>query len=359
MKNISDFLKKNNIIRVAPDDTLSEALGQLSSSHDAAFVMDEKDNFLGVINPYHALIKSSANDGDTKVENCLYHPPKIHENDSLGRIASMMTQSKVHYLPVFNDKEEFVGITSARRLLRLMRDSVDRMYLRQIILSKDRPLMTVKEDDTIAKALTLFKEHKISKLVVINNAMKLTGVLSYYDLIPYLIAPGKRKKGGRGSDSIEPFKKLKVKNYAIKKLLTLQEDKMVSDAIDMMLGHDKGSVVVVDTTDHPMGIVTTRNILELLQSDEEQKPVQLTTKNFNDAHISVITDLVDYVFDHIQKDDSIRSAEVIAEEEKEGVLFRIAIHLIPDKGKMIVFTREGNDLPGMLRELKNLVRQEK
>ena len=359
MKNVKDLLKKNDIIRVSPEDTLSQALGQLSSSHDAAFVMDEKDNFLGVINPYYALIQSSAYDGDTKVENCLFHPPKINENDTLGRIASMMTESKVHYLPVFNDKNEFVGITSGRRLLALIRDSVDGMTLGQVLAAKNHPLVSIDENESISKALALYKDEKVSKLVVVNNQNKVTGLLSYYELIPYLIAPGKRKKGGRGSDEQEPFQKLKVKNYAVKTLLTLQEDKTVSEAIDMMLKQERGSVVVVDSTDHPKGIVTTRNILELLQGETDKKPVQLTSKNFNEAHISVVTELVDYVFEHIQNDADIRSAEVIAEEAKEGVLFRVAIHLIPEKGKMIVYEREGKDLPSMLRELKGLVRQEK
>jgi len=359
MKNVKDLLKKNDIIRVSKDDTLSQALGHLSSSHDAAFVMDEKDNFLGVINPYYALIQSSAYDGDTKTENCLHHPPRIYEVDTIGRIAKMMSESRIHYLPVFNDKEEFVGITSARRLLKLMRNAVDRIYLKGMIESKSTPYQTVKESDMIAQAINLFKEHKISKLLVLDNNKKLVGVLSYYDIVPYMIAPGQRKKGGRGSDERVSFKNEKIKNYMQKTLQILTEDKTAADAIDIMLEKEKGSVIVVDENGQPLGIITTRNLLDILHTQEDQKQVQLTTKNFNDAHISVITELVDYVSDHIQKEETIRSAEVIAEEEKTGVLFRISIHLIPEKGKMLVYEREGKDLPGMLRELKGLVRQEK
>lgn len=359
MKNVKDLLKKNGIIRVSREDTLSQALGQLSSSHDAAFVMDEQDNFLGVINPYYALIQSSAYDGDTKTENCLHHPPKIYEEDTIGRIAKMMSESRIHYLPVFSQKEQFVGITSARRLLKLMRDSVNRIYLKGLVESKSTPYQTVRENDTVGHAIALFKEHKISKLVVLGNQDKLVGVLSYYDLVPYMIAPGKRKKGGRGSDEQNSFKNAKVKNYMQQSLQLLTQDKTAADAIDVILNKGRGSVIVVDEKEHPIGIITTRNLLDILHMQEDQKPVQLTVKNFNDAHMSVVTELVDYVFEHIQKEDTVMSAEVIAEEEKQGVLFRISIHLIPVKGKMLVYEREGKDLPGMLRELKGLVRQEK
>lgn len=271
----------------------------------------------------------------------------------------MMSESRIHYLPVFNEQEQFVGITSARRLLKLMRDSVDRIYLKGMVDSKSTPFQTINENDTVARAISLFKHNKTSKIVVLDKNEKLVGILSYYDLVPYMIAPGQRKKGGRGSDERNTFKNAKVKNYMQKTLQILTEEKTAADAIDMILEKGGGSVIVVDDTEQPLGVITTRNILDILHMQDDQKPVQLTSKNFNEAHMSVVTELVDHVFDYIQKDDRFKSAEVIAEEEKKGVLFRIAIHLIPIKGKMIVYEREGKDLPGMLRELKELLRREK
>ena len=73
---ISEILKTEGIITVSPEDTLNRALSQLSSSHDAAFVVDDQENLLGVVNPYHSIINNSF-PGNAKVINCLTKPPKV------------------------------------------------------------------------------------------------------------------------------------------------------------------------------------------------------------------------------------------------------------------------------------------
>src|SRR3990167_10291057 len=117
-----DFVKTKNIIKIAPDTTLSHALSSLKSSHDAAFVFDEKDNYMGLVNPYYSIIKTSL-PGNAKIEHYLFHAPRIKLNDSVAKVARLMIESKVNYLPVFDDRNEFVGITSARRLFDLFKDS--------------------------------------------------------------------------------------------------------------------------------------------------------------------------------------------------------------------------------------------
>jgi hypothetical protein len=57
---IASLIKNSNIIRIHPDETISSAISKLSSSHDAAFAFDDNGKYMGVINPYYSLIKSSA-----------------------------------------------------------------------------------------------------------------------------------------------------------------------------------------------------------------------------------------------------------------------------------------------------------
>ncbi|MBP9690451.1 CBS domain-containing protein [Candidatus Woesebacteria bacterium] len=361
MKNIRDFLKKNNIIRVTPDDTLSSAIGQLSSSHDAAFVFDSNDVFHGIVNPYYALIQSGAREGNTKVETIMYHPPKIYSHDTLERIAEMMISSKVHYLPVFDEEDEFVGITSARRLMSLMKDSVSKIRISQLLQGKKRPILTILETATIAQALQIFQKDKVSKLVVVDEKNKLRGVLSYYDLLPYIIAPGNGKGQEKGQDNekAKPFDKLLVRNYMKKLMITMDGISPVSEAIAMMLDKKIGSVIMTDSTGSPVNILTTRDILGLLKSDGVTKEVKLTIKHFNPAHKAVIDEFADHIREQIREDDRYVRAELIVDEEKEGKLYHIAVHLVPQKGKLLVFDRQSKDLPTLLKELKELIRREK
>ena len=109
MIQLKDIIKTGRIIKISPEETISHAFSQMRTSHDAAFVFDGKDNFLGLINPYYALIKSSY-PGNAKVKHCLYHPPKLKINSSINKVAQLFIESKIHYLPVFDDQDRFLGI---------------------------------------------------------------------------------------------------------------------------------------------------------------------------------------------------------------------------------------------------------
>src|SRR3989338_2991380 len=101
MVKLSEILKTDDIIRVSPQENLSSALSKLTTSHDAAFVFANEE-FKGIVNPYYDLIKSSY-PGNAKVEHCMFHPPKIKENFPLSKVVELLIDSKIHYLPVFDD----------------------------------------------------------------------------------------------------------------------------------------------------------------------------------------------------------------------------------------------------------------
>ena len=136
--NLLDAVKTKNIIKISLEDSLSSALSHLSSSHDAAFIFDDKKKFVGVINPYHALIHASY-PGNAKVAHCLFHPPRVKRNFSISKVAQLFIESKLHYLPVFDERDEFIGITSARRLLLCTKSIRYLRYLFLRYLRKNQP----------------------------------------------------------------------------------------------------------------------------------------------------------------------------------------------------------------------------
>ena len=353
-----EIIKTTNIIKASPNDTLSMTLPHLTSSHDAAFVFNKKGAFLGVVNPYYCLIHSSY-PGTTKIEHCLFHPPRIIINDSLERVSQMMIESKIHYLPVFDGKNKFLGIMTARRVLNQIRDlPVARISISEVILHKKRPLVTLYDYDTIAQALHLFKEYKVSKLVVIDKNMKLHGVLTYYDLIPYLVAPGVRNNRSVRAGEKEQFNKMKVKNYSKPTVLALQENAKVSEAINLILTRSIGSVIVVDHESHPIGIVTTRDIMQLIQKGKLPKRIAVSTKHIERQYKTLETDLEAFVRSHIAKDREVRSARVRFDVEKNGGLFKIAVFLEPERGEVRVFEREGKDPVKLVKDIKQATRNE-
>ena len=267
--SLQDIVKTKNIIRVGLHDNLSSALSKLSTSHDAAFLFNDEDKFMGVVNPYYSLIKSSY-PGNAKVEHCVYHPPKIYIDYSIAKTADQFIQSKVHYLPVFDYEEHFLGIISARHLLAQFRDlPLFNKKIKDLFRGKGHPLSVISEDDTVTRAVNMFKLTKHSKLIVVNKDEKLKGILTYYDLISYLVAPKFTEKRGEREGKKTNFYHHKVKNFAKSYVLTLTPEHTLNEVIHLILDKKIGSVVVVDEKRHPIGIITTKDLLRFFIKSQQ------------------------------------------------------------------------------------------
>lgn len=317
MVELKSIIKTDKIIKISSEDTLSSALSRMRTSHDAAFVFDKNDKYLGVVNPYFDLIKSSY-PGNAKVGNCLNHPPRVRLNFSLPKIAELLIESKIHYLPVINDQDNFIGIISARRILStLINHEIFKIKIAEVLKRKHKPIITVYEDDSISVAVNIFKKTKVSKLIIIAKDFKLKGILSYYDLISYLITPRNKPHRGTREGNHVSFYNLKVKNFAKTYVLTLNPDNMLSQALNLILFKNIGSVIVVDKERHPVGIITTRDFLNLLIKKGSEKRIDVITKNLSNQSRQIVGGFFNHIGFTVNKSEEITGARLFVKEEKK------------------------------------------
>lgn len=355
MSRIISLLKTNNIIKVDPSETLSSVLNKLSTSHDAAFVFD-KNKYLGVINPYYTLIKSSY-PANTKVKHCLFHPPRVYFNTPIDKVAQFFIDSKVHYLPVFNEKDEFLGIVSARRFLTLFKNTdLFKISIADYLKTRKKPLYVVSNKDNIGRAINIFKEKKISKLVVVDEQMKLKGILSYYDLISFLTSPKiSTQKGDRSGAKIN-FYHYPISQFIKTFVLTLSVKDSLQKVLDLIIEKKIGSVVVIDEEKHPQAIITTKDLLLFFIHQKKERKVELIFKNLSPENRQLVGGFFDRFNYFINLDDSINKAKLMVKEEKGGGVFQIIFSLFKKTGEIEVVKREGKSLPKLIAPLFHLVK---
>jgi len=352
MSKLMKIVKTKNIIKADPNETLSSALSKLTTSHDAAFIFSAEDKFLGVINPYYCLIKSSF-PANAKVEHCAFHPPHIKTGFSLSKVAELFIQSKIHYLPVFDEKEKFIGIISARHLLAQLRGSpLFKIEIGTIFKAKNKPLITIYEDETVATAIKAFKETKVSKLVVISKEFKLKGIVSYYDLISYLITPKDTLHRGARLGNKVNFYNLKVKNFVKSFVLTLSSDNLLEDVLNLILDKKIGSVVIIDKARHPIGIVTTKDLLQMLIRERDEKQIEISGNNLSKETRQTLGGFFNRFTWWLKKFPNLAKVKLFVKEEKQGGFFKVILSLIPKKGKPVIIKKEGKNLLKTLKEIK-------
>jgi CBS-domain-containing membrane protein len=347
----SKLMQMDGIIKASPEEILSSVLGKLPSSHSAAFVFDRDEKYLGVVNPYYSVIKSS-HPSNIKVEHCLFRAPHIRMQHTAGKIAELMIQSKIHYLPVFNDQDQFIGMVSARNMLRTFEPhSVFTTKIDTMIQKKKRPLVVVQEEETIGQALHLFKETKLSKLVVVNKEGRLRGVLSYYDLISFLIAPKKKERGALNTDK-STLQTKRVKHFLKSYVLTLSAQDFARDALHLILEKKIGSIIIVDKNSKPIDILTTRDLLGLLIYEPSVAKMEMSTQNLSLKSSLITKGFFERLKERIMRKKDISEAKLFVKEEKQGNLFKVVLSLFPKKGQPKVVTEEGRSLEGVLKKVK-------
>lgn len=349
---VQDILKTSQILKAHMEDNLSSALSKVSSAHDAVFVFDDADVYQGVINPYYVLVKSTY-PWDTKLKNCLFHPPKIHLTDPFDETVRLMVESKLHYLPVFDDKEQFVGITSARKLLsQLANMSLFHITIRKFLEQKEKPLVVMNKNETIAKALEVFRDHEVSKIVMIDDHFAVQGIFTYYDLVSALKGPKTREHYTEGVEEVVPARNEPIMPYIHRKVDTLKVTHYLEDALKIILQGDIGGVVIVDEEMHAVGIVTVRDFMNFLKQEEVSKYVELTTQNLSPENAAALADYLPVLNRWINKITDLVSARLIVREEKNGGLFKVTLHLLPDKGNPLVIEEENHNLLEVLKKVK-------
>ncbi len=357
MVRLTDIIKTNNIIKISSKDTLSAALSKLSTSHDGGFVFSEEGKYLGVINPYYTIIKASY-PSNAKVEHCLFHAPHVYLNTPLNKLAQLFIDSKIHYLPVFDHEEKFIGIISARRLLSsFIGLDLFNISIKEFLKTKKNPTYVIYENDLISKAISTLKEKRISKLIVINKDNKLKGILSHYDLIAFLISPrNSTHRGDRVGNKIN-FYHYPVTHFSKTYVLTLSEKHSVHDALKLIIGKKIGSIVIVDEKRHPIGIITTKDILRYFIGQKIYKKMEIIAKNLSPENRQILGGFFNRFNFFLRKDSDVEKAKLFVKEEKRGGLFEAVLSLFPKKGSPQVIKKEGKNLFKVLEPFSQILRK--
>jgi len=261
-----DILKTKGVITLSPDAKLSEALSKFQSSHDAVFVV-QHNLYLGLVNPYHHLIKRNYPPA-TKLKNCLFSAPKISFETDIQEVARLMLESKVHFLPVIDSNNRFLGIVTARRVLKAGLKSRRATDTIQNIIFKKPYLQTININSSFAEVLRFFEWSRLSKVVIVNDQNNLKGIVSLFDLLPLFKEPRQRKQFFDRGVTVSYLEKYSIKHFLKTATIKALPQQKISEAISLILDKKIGSVIIMKNNFEPENILTTSNLLVYLYLNE-------------------------------------------------------------------------------------------
>ncbi len=151
---------------------------------------------------------------------------------------------------VILDKTSPIGIFTESDILNLLKLDVD--FNEPIGNYAKKKVYTSNENRPVESAFDILDEHHIRRIILLNDEQKYTGIVLQEDLYEYI------------EDDVYKID-LKVKDIINmkKSLVTLDTDSTVLNSLQLMQQYHIGSVVILDDSQKPTGIITEKDILNL------------------------------------------------------------------------------------------------
>ncbi|MGQ9722190.1 MAG: CBS domain-containing protein [Candidatus Jordarchaeum sp.] len=276
---VKDVYSKN-FLSVSKDDTLSYCLSMFKAKMPPVLaVVDKEGNYEGVLARRWIMRSKKLDPSATKVETLMRPAPVVREEESVGKAASLMIESSIRELPVFNG-DKLVGVVTDEDIIHgAVMTEWGNIKIEEIMTEKP---FVVEDDDSVGNVLSLFRTQDISHAPVVKKG-KPVGMVSIQDIIDNFFQPTKRQKVGERIGEKIDLLGAPVKNIMSKPLISVSPETSLRDAEKKM--HDFGvSSLVILKKGKIVGIVVKRDFLEPVAEPEMEKPmltVQFSVKDLN------------------------------------------------------------------------------
>jgi len=208
--------------------------------------------------------------------------PKIDREEDIRDCARKLIEGGVKVAPVFEDGEMW-GIVTTDDILEAVLDNLDALDVADIYTDD---IVTVREDDGIGKAINRLREHGVSRLPVLNENGRLTGVVTTHDISDVVVRNMNKATVGERSGDRDRMLEIPVYDVMSSPVATITPGETVKTAVERMLEDDYGGLVVVAEDDDSLveGVLTKTDVLRALSfTEEDHLDVQITNISLLDT----------------------------------------------------------------------------
>jgi CBS domain-containing protein len=254
--SVGDIFSKK-FSTVNENDPLSRSIELFKKGTNPVLaVMDEEGKFTGVI-ARRMVNRSRLDPASTKVRSLMKPAPRIEPEDSLSKAATLMIQSNLRQLPVYENKK-FAGFVTDESV-------IHGAVIQEWGNTKIREIMTkapqfIEGHRSMGAVLSLLREQDISHVPVVEEG-KPVGMISLHDIIEQIYQPRQRQTVGEIIGEKKPILNVSARGIMTTPLITVTPDTTLREAEKKM--HDrKISCLPVIEKEKLIGIVTKLDFLE-------------------------------------------------------------------------------------------------
>ncbi|QZA88676.1 CBS domain-containing protein [Salinarchaeum sp. IM2453] len=267
---------------LTPDTEVSKLVGVFEEQSVRGVAVESDEGFEGVVT--RRQLATTQHQPDQKLASIVRNVPQLAPDEEIRKVAQLMIDSDSHFLPVI-EGDEMVGAVTSDAILEHVQSYLDAVTVEDAYTEE---LVSVEPDTKFSKALNVLRENRITHLPVVENNSPV-GILSLYDITDVTVRstsqsqggdPGgtdphggeisssaaRSRRGGYGAREGESQRilDLPVRDMMISPVRTATLNETLDAPTKRMLESKSASLVVVDSNENPVGILTTTDVLDSL-----------------------------------------------------------------------------------------------
>lgn len=343
---IKSLISKATVIE--PTDTLSHVINKITknNSYDVFYLKDKK-----ILSTNIRALLDAKNINTMKIDSFLYPIPHVRLNDSVQKVANIITHYRIREVPVV-DKNKIIGAVTAQRIIKLL-STIDNKWIKASLIYTQNPI-TVPSDESISNARRIMTTKRIDHLPVLNQG-KIKQVLTSYHILQSIMPS---EKQGRKSIGLKTTRALefKIGNIGSTRIPQCSANDDLNKIVNSMLKADT-TCCLVNLQGTLQGIITLRDILGLLASKLETPiPLYIVGMPDDQQNVNLISSKFSKTLKRLQQVYSeIHEARVSIKQQRSGNKkegkYEVTIMIITPHHTPLIYNSVGFDLSEVLEDL--------
>ncbi len=334
---ISDF------VSIDSNETLTKALPIFKKQGRELLVFEEGEVFLGYLTKRYITLQSKISP-DAKVSSLIKRVPTVQKDTPLDSIARALLSEKIFSVPV-EENGKIIGVIRDIDLLRASEETFGNKKVKEAMTHNP---ITVTEDTSVARFIAVSRTNNISRTPVVDASNKLVGIISPHDTSTLILSESSGQTKGDIKSEKQDILSVNVKAIMTSTVVTCRENDFLIEAINLLYKANHKALIVVDKENHPVGILTTSDLLESVS-------IPPTTEGYyfrvlGDVDDTDMEQVIEMGVELVKKFVDIIGtsgqmfihAKVFPKRKFRGfVLYQIRVRISTDKGKTYVARSDG------------------
>ena len=328
-------------VSVDGNESLSKVVSMFKEKTREILVFGEKDVFLGYITKRYVTHQSKIQP-EAKVSSLIKRVPTVQKDSAPDVIARAILSEKIFSVPVV-ENGKVIGVI---RDIDLLRDSEDIFGSKKVKEAMTKQPIVVTSDTSVAKFIATCRTNNISRTPVVNESNELVGIMSPHDTTDLILSKSPKKL-----DMLSTA----VKELMTQEVVTCTENDFLIETLVKLDSADHKALIVVDKENHPVGIITTTDLLETVSMPPETEGYYFRV--LGDVDDSDMEPVIDMGVEVVKKYADIIGtsgqlfihAKAIPKRKFRGeILYQVRVRISTNKGKTYVSRSDGYGVFGAL-----------